>query len=92
MKVRLSEVLFILTCLVMLALGAILLIKADETPAPGIFMVAAAIMALIWRYRRDRHPTRGVSITDDDEERPGQWDMEIYEQEAERRRRGESDT
>lgn len=92
MKVRLSEIVFILICLVMLVLGAILLIKADETPAPGILMVGAALIALIWRYRRDRGPTRVVSTTDEDETSPGKWDMEIYEQEAERRRRGESDT
>lgn len=95
MKVRLSEIVFVLICLVMLAFGTILLIKADDTPVPGMLMVGIAIMALIWRYRGDRHPRRVVTDEDADEyehyESPGKWDMEIYEQQAERRRRGESD-
>lgn len=92
MRLRLREIIFILICLGVLVFGAILLIYADQTPAPGILMVGIALVALISRYGRNRHSGRVVPVTDEEDEGPpGQWDMEIYEQQAERRRRGDSD-
>jgi hypothetical protein len=98
MKGRLSEIFFVLICLVLLALGAILLIKADETPAPGLFLIAGSVVALIWHYMGSTHRTAASLSSDDasllsdeDEKGPIERDREIYEQQAERRRRDESD-
>lgn len=89
MRIRLREIIFILICLGMLVFGAILLIYADETPAPGILMVVIALVALILRYARN--PKGAGGVFDQDYQDPGRWDKEIYEQQAERRRSGESD-
>ena len=98
MRIRLREIIFILICLGMLAFGAILLIKADQQPVPGLLLIAGSVVALIWHYMGNTHRTaaslsseEASLLSDEDEKGPIERDREIYEQQAERRRSGESD-
>lgn len=85
------RILFALILAVVFGLGVFLAISADEMPAPGLLLIGIAVIvaAVDWHKRKSRRlSTRRSHDPFEATER----DRETYEIEAERRRRGDSET
>lgn len=91
MKVRFSTIVFILCLLVAFGLGAFLLIVADGMPTPGLILLGISAFALARHLARRGRDVPSGDPGEDVRFRATQRERESYEQELERRRRGESD-
>jgi hypothetical protein len=87
MKFRVSSILLVLLLLTVFGLGVFLLMTAEETPAPGLLLMAFSGGALIYRWL-GRRAARSSSADDSHFEGLDQA-RESYDYEAERRRRGD---
>lgn len=90
MKHRLASVLIALLLIAVFGLGVFLLVAAEETPAPGLILMAVSGGILVYRWVGRRGPPQANS----DDESPFaalEQARESYDYDQERRRRDEFD-